>query len=140
MKRKIRMGMVGGGRGAFIGTLHRIAAAIDNEIELVCGAFSSDLKRSRLSGKDWYIAAKRAYGSYEEMFKREKALPENELTGATHFGLGTWIRNEFGLWDDDSPLMKELERASPDEYLIADPDSVSSLIIQRAWKILNSET
>jgi len=52
MKRKIRMGMVGGGRGAFIGGVHRIAAAIDGHIELVCGAFSSDPERSRLSGED----------------------------------------------------------------------------------------
>ena len=47
MSRKIRMGMVGGGRGAFIGTVHRMAAAIDNEIELVCGAFSSDPQKSK---------------------------------------------------------------------------------------------
>ena len=46
-KRKIRMGMVGGGRGAFIGGVHRMAAALDGQIELVCGAFSSDPQRSR---------------------------------------------------------------------------------------------
>ena len=51
-KRKIRMGMVGGGQGAFIGGVHRIAAAIDQQIELVCGAFSSDPERSKASGKD----------------------------------------------------------------------------------------
>ncbi|MEC7231147.1 MAG: gfo/Idh/MocA family oxidoreductase, partial [Verrucomicrobiota bacterium] len=50
-KRKIRMGMVGGGQGAFIGGVHRIAAAIDQQIELVCGAFSSDPERSKASGK-----------------------------------------------------------------------------------------
>ena len=54
MNRKIRMGMVGGGRGAFIGAVHRMAAALDGEIELVCGAFSSNPKKSKLSGQDLY--------------------------------------------------------------------------------------
>ncbi len=76
--RKIRMGMVGGGRGAFIGAVHRMAAAIDGEIELVCGAFSSNPKKSKLSGQDLYLPADRVYGSYEEMIKKEKALPEGE--------------------------------------------------------------
>ena len=52
MKRKLRMGMVGGGRGAFIGGVHRRAANLDGNIELVAGAFSSDAKKSKLSGKD----------------------------------------------------------------------------------------
>lgn len=72
------MGMVGGGRGAFIGGVHRFAAALDQQIELVCGAFSSDPEKSRLSGKDFYLPAERVYGSYEEMIQREKALPEGE--------------------------------------------------------------
>ena len=78
MARKIRMGMVGGGRGAFIGGVHRIAAAIDQQIELVCGAFSSNAEKSRLSGEDFYLPANRVYGSYEEMITAEKALPEGE--------------------------------------------------------------
>ena len=49
--RKIRMGMVGGGRGAFIGAVHRMAAALDGQIELVCGVFSGDPERSIASGK-----------------------------------------------------------------------------------------
>ncbi len=71
------MGMVGGGRGAFIGGVHRIAAAIDQQIELVCGAFSSDPEKSKLSGQDFYLAPDRVYGSYEEMIAREKELPED---------------------------------------------------------------
>ena len=51
--RKIRMGMVGGGEGAFIGGVHRMAAALDGQIELVCGAFSSDAERSRRSARPW---------------------------------------------------------------------------------------
>ena len=70
--------MVGGGRGAFIGAVHRMAAAIDGEIELVCGAFSSNPKKSKLSGQDLYLPKDRVYGSYEEMIKKEKTLPEGE--------------------------------------------------------------
>jgi predicted dehydrogenase len=69
------MGMVGGGRGAFIGGVHRIAAALDQQIELVCGAFSSDPAKSKASGEDFYLDPSRVYGSYEEMILREKELP-----------------------------------------------------------------
>ena len=75
---KIRFGMVGGGRGAFIGAVHRIAAAIDGQIELVCGAFSADPEKSQLSGADLFLPAARCYGSFEEMFVRERALPAGE--------------------------------------------------------------
>lgn len=70
--------MVGGGRGAFIGAVHRMAAALDGQIELVCGAFSSDPERSRLSGEDFFLPAERVYGSYAEMIATEKTLPEGE--------------------------------------------------------------
>ncbi len=70
--------MVGGGRGAFIGAVHRMAAALDGQIELVCGAFSSDPKKSRLSGKDLFLPNNRVYGSYAEMIEKEKQLPEDE--------------------------------------------------------------
>jgi predicted dehydrogenase len=76
--RKIRMGMVGGGRDAFIGQVHRIAAAIDGQIELVCGAFSSTSEKSKASAKDLFLPDNRAYGDYEEMIKKEKALPEDQ--------------------------------------------------------------
>lgn len=78
MSRKIRYGMVGGGRGAFIGAVHRIAAAIDQQIELVCGAFSSDPQKSKDSGADFFLPAERCYGSYEEMIKAEAALPADK--------------------------------------------------------------
>ena len=73
--RKIRMGMVGGGRGAFIGAVHRMAAALDGEIELVCGAFSSNSEKSIASGQDLYLDASRCYGSFQEMIEKEKELP-----------------------------------------------------------------
>ena len=78
MKRKLRMGMVGGGRGAFIGAIHRMASQLDGEIELVCGCFSSTAKKSKLSAKDLYIPSDRAYSTYQEMFKAESKLPEGE--------------------------------------------------------------
>lgn len=73
--RKIRMGMVGGGRGAFIGAVHRAAAALDGQIELVCGAFSSDPQRSQDSGSDLFLPPERCYGTFDEMMKGEAALP-----------------------------------------------------------------
>lgn len=75
MGRKIRMGMVGGGQGAFIGGVHRIAAALDGQIELVCGAFSSSREKSLASGKDLYLDDARCYGTYEEMIQAENKLP-----------------------------------------------------------------
>ncbi len=77
-KRKIKMGMVGGGKGAFIGGVHRMAANLDGEIELVCGAFSSNPEKSKLSGEDLYLQENRVYASFEEMIEREKQLPEGE--------------------------------------------------------------
>jgi predicted dehydrogenase len=67
--------MIGGGRGAFIGAVHRIAAAMDGQAELVAGAFSSDPERSRVSGADLYLDPSRVYGSYREMAKAESAMP-----------------------------------------------------------------
>ena len=78
MDRKMRMGMVGGGKDAFIGAVHRMAAALDGEIELVCGAFSSNPEKSKLSGEELYLPPERVYGTYEEMILKEKELPEGE--------------------------------------------------------------
>ena len=73
--RKIRMGMVGGGRDAFIGAVHRMAANLDGQIELVCGAFSSDAEKSRLSGQDLFLPANRVYANFAEMIAQEAKLP-----------------------------------------------------------------
>ena len=75
---KIRYGMVGGGHGAFIGAVHRMAAALDGQLELVCGAFSSDPDRSRASGADLFLPAARCYGSFAEMFASEQNQPANQ--------------------------------------------------------------
>jgi predicted dehydrogenase len=78
LNRKLRMGMVGGGRGAFIGAVHRMAAALDGKIELVAGAFSADSEKSRLSGDDLFLDPRRVYSSYQEMARQEAALPADQ--------------------------------------------------------------
>ena len=78
MDRKLRMGMVGGGRGAFIGGVHRMAAALDGKIELVAGCFSADPEKSKLSGADLFLDPSRVYGTYQELIEKEAALPEGE--------------------------------------------------------------
>ncbi len=69
------MGMVGGGEGAFIGAVHRMAANIDGEIELVCGAFSSSAEKSKRSGRALHIADERIYDDFFQMMDQEAALP-----------------------------------------------------------------
>jgi predicted dehydrogenase len=71
-QRKLRMGMVGGGPGAFIGPVHRIAAELDGKIELVAGAFSQSPERSRIAGESFRIDPGRAYASYQEMMEAER--------------------------------------------------------------------
>jgi predicted dehydrogenase len=73
---RIRLGMVGGGKDAFIGTVHRIAARIDGEFDLVAGALSSTPERARDSGAALGLAADRCYGSFEEMAEAESARPD----------------------------------------------------------------
>jgi predicted dehydrogenase len=78
LNRKVRYGMVGGGPGAFIGAVHRKAAALDGEIELVAGAFSSDPMKSRRQGEQLFLDPTRVYGSWREMVDGERSLPEGE--------------------------------------------------------------
>lgn len=73
---RIRLGMVGGGQGAFIGGVHRIAARLDDRYELVAGALSSEPARAKASARELGLAEERAYGSYEEMAKAEAARPD----------------------------------------------------------------
>lgn len=71
-ERKLRMGLVGGGAGSFIGPVHRIAAELDGRIELVAGAFSSSPERSRAAASSYRIDPQRAYASWQEMLTQEK--------------------------------------------------------------------
>jgi predicted dehydrogenase len=96
LNRKLRMALVGGGQGAFIGRVHCIAAVLDNRAALVAGALSSDPTRAKASAPDYDIRPERAYGSYQELIDKEKKLPEGErvdfVTVATpnhtHFEIG----------------------------------------------------
>ena len=78
LNRKLRMALVGGGRGSFIGRVHATAAVLDNRAELVAGALSSDPVRAKESAEDYAIAPDRAYGSYQELIEKELALPEDQ--------------------------------------------------------------
>lgn len=75
---KVRMGMVGGGQGAFIGAVHRAAANLDGQIELVCGAFSSNAQNSQSSGEALNLDPQRCYADFNTMFTMEAALPASQ--------------------------------------------------------------
>jgi predicted dehydrogenase len=78
MARKLKAGMVGGGRDAFIGGVHRMAMRLDGKIDLVAGAFSSNPEKSKLSGEDLLIDPNRVYPDYRTMVEREQKLPQGE--------------------------------------------------------------
>src|SRR5215470_10814426 len=74
-QRKLRMGLVGGGEGAFIGAVHRVAATLDQQVELVAGCFSRDPENTNRTGRSLYLDPARCYASYEVMAEKEAALP-----------------------------------------------------------------
>ena len=76
MQRRLRLGMVGGGQGAFIGSVHRIAARLDDYYELVAGALSSDPTRAADSAEDIRLDPSRSYSDYQEMARQEAARPD----------------------------------------------------------------
>ena len=78
MNRKLRMGMVGGGPGAFIGGVHRAAARLDGKIDLVCGAFSTKPENNKAMAAELFLPEEKCYNSYKEMFEKESQLPEGE--------------------------------------------------------------
>lgn len=78
LNRKLKMGMVGGGQGSFIGRVHSIAACLDNRATLVAGAFSSNAERSKASAPDYDVAPDRAYASHQAMFDAEAKKPVGE--------------------------------------------------------------
>ncbi len=78
LNRKLRMALVGGGQGSFIGRVHATAAVLDNRAALVAGALSSNPERAKASAPDYDIAESRAYESYQQLLEQEAALPEDE--------------------------------------------------------------
>ena len=122
LKRKLRMGMIGGGRGAFIGAVHRMAAALDGRIELVAGCFSSDPEKSRASGADLWLDPARVYGAYEEMAHAEAALPPDRrldfvsivTRNDTHFAVArTFLKAGFNVIRSLTPCPANSATASP---------------------------
>ena len=109
MKRKIRMGLVGGGPGAFIGGVHRIAARLDGEIELVSGVFGRDPAKSRACAEELYLDPNRGYADYQSMIKAELALPEDQridfvaicTPNQFHFPVAkAFLEAGFGHWSE----------------------------------------
>ena len=78
MKRRIRMGMVGGGPGAFIGGVHRMAARLDGKIDLVCGAFATTHEKNMAMSEELLLPKERCYDTYQQMMEAEAKLPEGE--------------------------------------------------------------
>ncbi len=78
MAKKIKAGLIGGGEGSFIGAVHYKAAMLDGYYQLVCGAFSSDPAKSLRSSENYHVEPARAYGSWQEMFEKEAAMPASE--------------------------------------------------------------
>src|SRR6187549_937104 len=127
MKRKLRMGMVGGGLTSFIGPVHRKAAGIDGEIELVCGAFSIVPGESKETGQALYLNPKRVYETYQEMFEKEKDMPADQridfvvvvTPNHVHFG-PTKMALESGFHVlVEKPIAFSLEEAKILEKLVA---------------------
>ena len=135
LNRKLRMGMVGGGRGAFIGAVHRMAARLDGEIELVAGCFSSDPAKSKASGADLFLDPARVYAGYEEMARREAALPADQridfvsivTRNNTHFAVAkTFLQAGFHVVCD-KPLCFTLKEAKQLRALVQKSGRVFAL-------------
>lgn len=135
LKRKLRMGMVGGGRGAFIGTVHRMAAALDGKIELVAGCFSADPKKSKVSGDDLFLEPARVYATYQEMALKEAALPADlrvdfvsiVTRNNTHFAIAkTFLEAGFNVICD-KPLAFNLAEAKNLRALVQKSGKVFAL-------------
>jgi predicted dehydrogenase len=135
MKRKLRMGMVGGGLTSLIGPIHRKAAGIDGEIELVCGAFSVVPGESKATGESLYLNPKRVYENYQEMFEAEKNMPPDQkidfVTVVTpnhvHFGPSKMaLENGFHVLVE-KPISFNLDEALELKKLVADTGLVLGL-------------
>jgi predicted dehydrogenase len=117
LNRKLRMGLIGGGQGAFIGRVHATAAVLDNRAALVAGALSSDPARAKASAADYDIPLERAYGSYKEMAEAEGKRADKvdfvsvATPNSTHFEIArTFVDAGFNVICD-KPLTLDLAQA-----------------------------
>lgn len=132
---KLKLGMVGGGRGAFIGAVHRSAAALDGQFELCAGAFSASAETSQASGEDLGLPAHRVYDSYPQMFDRESSMPQGEriqcvaivTPNHTHYDIASAALNAGFHVICDKPLTHRLEDAVALKRLVADTGLVFAL-------------
>src|SRR5947199_2343147 len=119
LNRKLRMGLVGGGHGAFIGRVHATAAILDNRAALVAGALSSDPAKAKASAPDYDIPPERAYGSYKEMIAAESKLKPRERVdfvsvatpNHTHFKIAKAFAEAGFNVMRDTPLTFDLAQA-----------------------------
>src|SRR5712692_2145235 len=119
LNRKLRMGLVGGGQGAFIGRVHATAAVLDNRAVLVAGALSSDPAKAKASAPDYDIKPERAYGSFAEMIAGESKLPASEridfvsiaTPNHTHFEIAKAFAEAGFNVMCDKPMTLSLEQA-----------------------------
>lgn len=124
--------MIGGGQGAFIGGVHRMAAALDGKIELVCGAFSSNPEKSKASGEEFFIDPSRVYPDFNTMIETEAGLPEDirmdfvSIVTPNHVHFAPAMKAiEYGFHVvSDKPLCFDLEEA----YQLRDAVKASGLI------------
>ncbi|MBW3598729.1 MAG: Gfo/Idh/MocA family oxidoreductase [Planctomycetes bacterium] len=135
LNRKLRMGLVGGGKGAFIGRVHATAAVLDNRAELAAGALSSDPKKAKESAPDYLIPPDRAYGSVQEMIESERKRPEGDridfvsvaTPNHTHFEIAK-AAVEAGLnVMCDKPMTFDLAQAEELAKLVDSSDVVFAL-------------
>ncbi|WP_278441223.1 Gfo/Idh/MocA family protein [Gimesia maris] len=126
LNRKLRMALVGGGQGSFIGRVHSIAACLDNRAELVAGALSSNPEKAKASAPAYDIKPDRAYGSIEELVEKESALPEDQridfisiaTPNFTHFPIAkTAVEAGFNVICD-KPMTFDLKQAEELKSLV----------------------
>lgn len=134
-KRKLRMGMVGGGQGAFIGGVHRIVATLDQQIELVAGCFSRDRENTRITGEQLYLDPARCYETYQEMAAAESERAEDNridfvsivTPNVSHFAIAkTFLDAGFHVVCD-KPMTYSLDEAEELVKLVADSGRVFAL-------------
>ena len=133
--RKLRAGMIGGGIGAFIGPVHRMAATLDGEAEFVAGAFSSDPEKSKQSGEELFLDQARVYGSYAELLEAEKGKPADErldfisivTPNFTHFAIAKACMEAGFNVICDKPMTMDLEEAKALKAVVEQTGKVFAL-------------
>lgn len=129
--RRLRAGIVGGGQGSFIGAVHRIAAELDGQAEVIAGAMSTDPQRSTTSAQTWFL--KRSYNSFQEMAEKEAQLPDGidfviiATPNYMHFPVAK-VFLEHGIHVvSDKPMSFTLEEAQAEVALVEQSDLIFAL-------------